>query len=100
MEYLYQNCEWEQDGLHTIPVISTDAKASCWMYSFHHEPDVVYFENLQVCPNARGEGRGKGILRFCEDMARRMGFYQISLKVRFMDAEMVCERGIYLQQSG
>ena len=80
MEYLYQNCTWEREGLVTIPVMSADAKSSCWLYSSSDEPEVVVLGNLQVCPDARKEGRGKDILRFCEDVARKNGYERIQLK--------------------
>lgn len=80
MEYLYQNCTWDREGLVTIPVMSADAKSSCWMYSYLDEPGLIVLGNLQVCPNARKEGRGKDILRFCEDIARKTGYERMQLK--------------------
>lgn len=82
MEYIYQNCFWDHEGLFTLPIMSTDAKSSCLMYASYDEPDIIRLGNLQVAPRVRKDGRGKDILRFCEDIARSKGFEKIQLKAQ------------------
>lgn len=82
MEYIYQNCFWDHEGLFTLPIMSTDAKSSCLMYASYDKPDVVTLANLQVHSKARGQGRGQELLRFCEDIARKRCFDRIHLKAQ------------------
>lgn len=82
MEYIYQNCFWDNEELLTLPIMSTDAKSSCTMFSSYDEPEVVTIANLQVDSKVRGEGRGRELLRFCEKIARQKMFDKIQLKAQ------------------
>ena len=79
MEYIYQNCFWDNEELLTLPIMSTDAKSSCTMFSSYDEPEVVTIANLQVDSKVRGEGRGRELLQFCEKIARQKMFDKIQL---------------------
>lgn len=82
MEYIYHNCFWDNEELLTLPIMSTDAKSSCTMFSSYDEPEVVTIANLQVDSKVRGEGRGRELLQFCEKIARQKMFDKIQLKAQ------------------